>query len=121
MVEDEIRDPDRIAALLRDEIEGLADPPFDSLLVDSAPETTPEGTVFVVTDGEETLCSVMKQVDRLVLEFRRHPDVVAETADATGLESRPKATTPPSTVVFVERAADLKRVIDVFRATHDSQ
>jgi hypothetical protein len=121
MVEDEIRDPQRIAELLRAEIEGLADPPFDSLAVESTAGLAGDGTeVFVLRDGDETVCSATKGADRLVLEFRHRPDAVAEAADAAGLQTRPKATTPPATIVFVERAAAVKRVIDVFRASHDS-
>lgn len=121
MVEDELRDPDRIAELLRAEIEGLADPPFESLAVESTDGSAMDGSeAFVVRDGDETVCSATKQAGRLVLEFRRQPEAVANAATAAGLQTRPKATTPPATVVFVERAAAVKRVIDVFRATHDS-
>ncbi|MEF8772502.1 hypothetical protein [Halodesulfurarchaeum sp.] len=121
MVEDELRDPQRIAELLRAEIEGFADPPFDSLAVESGDGSAANGTeAFVIREGGQTVCSATKGADRLVLEFRHRPDAVADAADAAGLQTRPKATTPPATIVFVERAAAVKRVIDVFRATHDS-
>ncbi len=122
MVEEEIRDPDRIADLLRAEIEGLADPPFDSLSVESSTETDGPGVpAFTVRDGETTVFAATKQDDRLVLEFRHRPDAIVDAAESAGLRSRPKATSPPATVVFVERAAAVKRVIDVLRASHESQ
>ncbi|MFP4530217.1 MAG: hypothetical protein ACLFNC_02890 [Halodesulfurarchaeum sp.] len=122
MVEEEIRDPDRIASLLRAELEGLADPPFDSVVVEdrSGAETLGEPAYAVVVGGK-TVFEATKQEDRLVLEFRHWPEAVLDAAAAAGLPARPKATTPPATVVFVERAAAVKRVIDVLRATHESQ
>jgi hypothetical protein len=140
MVDDDIRDPDRIATLLRAELEGLSDPPFDSLSIvapagtDDAGESAgtddageSAGTddagepAFVALDGEDRVFEATKQDDRLVLEFKRRPDAVLDAAEAAGLPARPKATRPPGTVVFVERAAAVKRVIDVLRATHRSQ
>ena len=122
MVEAEIRDPDRIATLLRAEIEGLTSPPFDSLTLAKLGETEEPGDpAFFVRDGEETVFEATMQEDRLVLEFKRRPEGVLEAAEAAGLPARPKATHPPGTVVFVERATAVKRVIDVLRATHRSQ
>ncbi|MDZ7850226.1 MAG: hypothetical protein U5K70_05245 [Halodesulfurarchaeum sp.] len=122
MVEEQIRDPDRIASLLRAELEGLADPPFDSLAVETRTESRGVGDpAFDVLAGEKLVFAATNQDDRLVLEFRRRPDAVLDAADAAGLPARPKATTPPATVLFVERAAAVKRVIDVLRATHESQ
>lgn len=131
MVDDDIRDPDRIATLLRAELEGLSDPPFDSLSIVAPAGTDDAGEsagtddagepVFVALDGEDRVFEATKQDDRLVLEFKRRPDAVLDAAEAAGLPARPKATRPPGTVVFVERAAAVKRVIDVLRATHRSQ
>lgn len=121
MVDEEIRDPDRIATLLGAEIEGLTDPPFRRLSVETTTGGGPGEPAFIVRAGERTVFEATKQDDRLVLEFRTRPDAVAEAAEAAGLRARPKATTPPATLVFVERAAAVKRVIDVLRASHESQ
>lgn len=116
MVDSEIRDPDRIAALLRAEIEGLEEPPFASVTVESGSGTEPGTPAFSVADDAGTLFRATKGPDRLTVEVTRHPDAVAEAAEAAGLRARPKATTPPATVLFVPRAADVKGVIDVLRA-----
>ncbi|MFB6110466.1 MAG: hypothetical protein ABEJ60_06290 [Halodesulfurarchaeum sp.] len=118
MVEEEIHDADRIAALLRAEIEGLSDPPLDALTV-QVPDAEPPA--FVVTDDAGPVFEATTQDDRVVLDFRREPAAVAASAREGGLPARPKATTPPGTVVFLERAAAVKRVIDVLRAALGSQ
>ncbi|MFW6384080.1 MAG: hypothetical protein ACOCZC_01630 [Halodesulfurarchaeum sp.] len=120
MVEEAIRDPSRIAELLRAEIEGLSDPPFDSMTVRTASGdqgtptfrvTGPEGTVLTATEGPE----------RLAVEVRLDPETAATTAQELGLRARPKATHPPATVLLVERGADVKRVIDVLRRPYEDQ
>ncbi|MFB6085343.1 MAG: hypothetical protein ABEJ84_00835 [Halodesulfurarchaeum sp.] len=122
MVEEEIRDSDRIATLLRAELEGLAGPPFESLAVADRTETADLGDpAFDVRLGGKSVFTATKQDDRLVLEFSQQPDAVLDAAETAGLPARPKATHPPTTVIFVERAAAVKRVIDVLRGTHDSQ
>jgi hypothetical protein len=118
MVEAERTDPDRIAALLRAEIEGLTDPPFDALEI-QVPRTEPP--IFAVVDDDGTVFEATRQPDRLALDVRRQPEAVVEAARAAGLRVRPKATTPPGTVVFLERAAAVKRAIDVLRAALGSQ
>jgi len=122
MVEDVIRDPDRIAALLRAELEGLEEPPFDQYTVQSTAETEQPGTpAFSVTSQGETVLKATKGPERLTLEIKSDPETVAIAAEEVGLRSRPKATQPPATVLFVDRAADVKRAIDVLRASQDSQ
>lgn len=122
MVDEEIRDPERIAALLRAEIEGLEDPPFDAYSVQSATETERPGTpAFAVESGGETVLKATKGPDRLAVEIMSNPEAVAAAAEEAGLRSRPKATKPPATVLLVDRAADVKRAIDVLRASQDSQ
>ncbi|AOW79516.1 hypothetical protein HTSR_0315 [Halodesulfurarchaeum formicicum] len=123
MVEDEITDPDRLATLLRAEIEGFTDPPFDRLTVvdlDAEPDTL-DTPAFAVQDGSEPVFEATKQDTRLVLSFSEAPATVAEAGREAGLRVRPKATTPPATLLFVERGAAVKRVIDVLRAVLPSQ
>lgn len=119
MVDPEIRDGDRIAELLAAEIEGFEDSPFDAMGVVYSGETgtaaDPDGPVYTVTVDGETLFETMVQEDRIYLEFRRLQAEIADAAEAEGLRVRPKATRPPATLVFVERGADVKRVIDVLR------
>lgn len=124
MVQDEIRDGDRIASLLRAEIEGLADPPFDELAIQppaSRDEETAEDEPmtepgFSVTYRDSPVFEVGIQPDRISLEFGTVQAEARAAAEAEGLRVRPKATRPPATLVFVERGADVKRVIDVLRA-----
>ena len=122
MVEETITDPGRIASLLRAEIEGVTEPPFDSLSVEPSPGSETGTPAFTVLSAdEEPLFTATHGPERLVLEFTGRPEAIASAADNAGLRARPKATTPPATVVFVERAAAVKRVIDVLRTTHESQ
>ncbi len=121
MVEETITDPARIASLLRAEIEGHTDPPFDSMQVEPMAGEDPGDPVFAIVADGEGLCTATHGPERLVLEWGWQPEAVAAAAEAAGLRARPKATTPPATIVFLERAAAVKRVIDVLRATHGSQ
>lgn len=124
MVEDEIRDGDRIASLLRAEIEGLAEPPFDELMIQppsdgdggTAGEEPVTTQAFSVAYQGSPVFAVNSQPDRIYLEFRTVQAAARAAAEAEGLRVRPKATRPPATLIFVERAADLKGVIDVLRA-----
>ena len=134
MVEEEIRDGDRIADLLRAEIEGFAEPPFDDMAVvdgtanstdhdaSDAGESVPGQPRYSVTYRDDPLFEVVAQPDRIYLEFAAMQAQVADAAaEATRLRVRPKATHPPATLVVVERAADVKRVIDVLRASLPAQ
>ena len=125
MVEDEIRDGTRIAELLEAELSGFEEPPFDRLAIqDRSPEadpTEPEAAAFSVAVDGELLFTVFLQPDRIFLEFASHQAAVAEAARDEGLRVRPRAAEPPATLLFVERGADVKRVIDVLRATLESQ
>lgn len=117
MVESEIRDGQQIASLLEAEIEGFEAPPFGRLTVDWQAGKSGDGVpAYVVSEGDSTLFSTVVQTERIYLEFRTLQAEVAEAADEAGLRARPKATDPPATLVFVERGADVKRVIDVLRA-----
>jgi hypothetical protein len=116
MVDSEIRDPDRIAALLRDELEGLEEPPFDTFSVEGGDGTAPGTPTFTASDAAGKVLQATKGPERLAVEVTRRPDAVAEAAEDVGLRARPKATTPPATVLLVPRAADVKGVIDALRA-----
>jgi len=129
MVEEEIRNGDRIADLLHAEIEGFEQPPFDEMAVlETAADTKDSGVSdpaeavrgvprYSVTYRDDPLFEVVAQPDRIYLEFAAMQAQVADAAaEDARLRVRPKATHPPATLVFVERAADVKRVIDVLRA-----
>lgn len=121
MVGTEIRDGDRIASLLRAEIEGFEDAPFGEMTVEEATDGERRADelnreVFGVQYRGDALFEVVIQEERALLEFRSHNAAVGDAAREEGLRVRPKATDPPRTLVFVERGADVKRVIDVLRA-----
>ncbi|MFW6385388.1 MAG: hypothetical protein ACOCY7_04555 [Halodesulfurarchaeum sp.] len=125
MVEEEIRDGDRIADLLAHELEGFEEPPFDSIrIVEPAVDDSDASggdVAFSVDYRDQRLCEIQIQPDRILLEFRMVPDSIVEAAQAVDLRVRPKATDPPSTLLFVERGADVKRVIDVLRESLPDQ
>jgi len=120
MVEETITDPSRIAALLRAEIEGLSDPPFGAMSVEPA-SGEPGTPRFRVSDAEGTVLTATEGPKRLAVTVRRDPEAVAAAAASAGLLARPKATSPPATVLLVEEAVAVKRVIDVLRATDGEQ
>lgn len=66
-------------------------------------------------DGE-VLASVFVQPERARVEFAAGVDVAAEAAEGTRLRVRPKATTPPRTLAFVESGAAVKDAADVATA-----
>lgn len=119
MVEEEIKDGERIADLLASELEGFEEPPFDLIgLLDGSNDTagrTDGDMAFSVDYRDERLCEVLIHPDRIVLEFRMAQASIAEAGRNAELRVRPKATDPPATLLFVERGADVKRVIDVLR------
>ncbi|UIP00874.1 hypothetical protein Hbl1158_05825 [Halobaculum sp. CBA1158] len=63
-----------------------------------------------------TLAEVAVQPDRARVEFRIAPAAAAEAAEAAGLRVRPKAVTPPRTLVFLADGASVKRVLPAFEA-----
>ncbi|MFB6113112.1 MAG: hypothetical protein ABEJ58_03285 [Halodesulfurarchaeum sp.] len=125
MVDETIRDGPAIADLLIAEIEAFEEPPFDSLgLGDETPSTdssTPETSEVEITYRGEFLCTLSVHPDRIFLEFRQEQAAVRDAAADVGLRVREKATDPPATLVFVERGADVKRVIDIFGTVLGSQ
>lgn len=122
MVDSTIEDGERIATLLEAEIEGFADPPFDGMTVErTGTGSEPDDPLYTVSHEGSTLFEVVVQPDRIYLEFRAQQADVAERAADLDLRVRPKATSPPATLVFVERGADVKRVIDVLRGCLSGQ
>lgn len=120
MVDREITDGRRIATLLRAEIEGLEEPPFDGMTVveprEDGDSEHPDERSFDVEHDGETLASVFRQEDRIYLEFDGDLAAARERALDAGLRTRPKATKPPGLLVFVENGASVKRAVDVLAA-----
>ncbi|WP_259517878.1 hypothetical protein [Halanaeroarchaeum sp. HSR-CO] len=120
MVDREITDGRRIADLLRAEVDGLSEPPFDEMVVGNEradADTEPPGNrIFDVERGGDSLASVYLQDDRISLEVEGDLVAARESAEAVGLRTRPKATTPPGLLVFVENGATIKRALDVLEA-----
>lgn len=123
MVEDRIADGRRIAQLLASEVRGRERGPLGRL--DVADVRDAEGNSFgefafgVDADadpGSVRVADVYVHDDRTRVEFREAPDAAADAGRAAGLRTRPKAVTPPRTVVFLEDGVAVKRVLPVFRA-----
>ncbi|ELZ08457.1 hypothetical protein C479_13998 [Halovivax asiaticus JCM 14624] len=127
MVEERVTDGVRIAELLASEVEGRTDGPLGSVRVtdaDTDVEPTANGArAYTITreagdgtNGKEedtTLVTVNVHDDRIHLAFRVVPDVATDVASGAGLRTRPKATTPPQTLVFVESGGEVKRAVQV--------
>lgn len=120
MVEREIRDPERIGALLAAELEGQKRPPFDDLSIEWSTDRSRGTPTFVARRGAEALLEATVQPDRLLVTVRRSPAAVADAARGTELRVRPKGD-PPATLLFLERGAAVKRVIDALRAMESGQ
>lgn len=132
MVDERLDDGVRTAQLLASELSSDAvRPPF--AVVDADPEVkpSPDGArayqVVLERDREEQpVATVAVHPDRAHAAFRATdaapdlPAVAAEAADDAGLPARPKAVTPPQTLVFVPDGAAVKRVLPVFGAAADA-
>jgi hypothetical protein len=122
MVEDRTTDGRRIAELLASELDGREDGALGAVAIVNADrdvEPSVEGGRaydIVVAGDEDPFARAFVQPDRLRLEFDRGQETAAETAEDVGLRVRPKATTPPRTLVFVEDGAQVKRATDVVQA-----
>lgn len=136
MVTEEHRDGRRIAELLASEIDGRASGPLAALTV-----TNPDRSVEAVVGGAraydirvlrgdrdprrvpqpdeegDLFAQVFVHPERIHVAFREGLEASTEAAAEVDLRVRPKAARPPQTLVFVERAADVKRASDVFEAT----
>lgn len=139
MVEDRITDGRRIAELLASELDGREDGELERIAVTNADrdvEPTVEGTRAydiervhgtrdarrdaersdgVERDGER-IARAFVHPDRAHLELEVGQDAGLEAARERDLRVRPKATTPPRTIVFVESGAEVKRATAVVQA-----
>lgn len=107
MVDDRITDGDRIAALLRAEIDGRETAGLARLSIDG--ET-------VLADGRP-LATLDPRDDGLVVRFEPGVDVPADVATGSNLEIDPAGSAfdverPDDGVVVLESAAAVKRVVD---------
>ncbi|WP_254524910.1 hypothetical protein [Natrinema caseinilyticum] len=119
MVEDRITDGRRIAELLASEIDGRSDGELEYFAVANADrdvEPAVDGArAYDVVRSGDRIARVFIHEDRVHLEFEAGRDVAAATAPDVGLRVRPKASTPPRTLVFVESGAEVKRATDVLQ------
>ncbi|WP_277553514.1 hypothetical protein [Halobaculum limi] len=132
MVADETTDGVRLAQLLASELTGDGDYLAHVSVTDADPDVEPtaDGALAYrvrVDDSEDnensghsTLAEAFVHPDRVRVEFARAPSVAVDAAREAGLRVRPKAVTPPRTLVFVEDGAQVKRVLPVFRAVVDA-
>lgn len=127
MVEDRITDGRRIAQLLASEIRGRERGPLGRLAVVDVRDV--EGDSFGefafgvdahADPGNLRVADVYVHDDRARVEFREAPDAAADAGRAAGLRTRPKAVTPPRTVVFLADGVAAKRVLPVFRAVAEA-
>ncbi|SDQ87948.1 hypothetical protein [Natronobacterium texcoconense] len=124
MVEEQITNGKRIAQLLSSELDGRDDGVLEPVAVTNADadvEPTVDGEraydVELDADGETTrLARVFVHEDRARVEFEVGQDRAAEEAKAVELRTRPKASQPPRTLLFVESGAEVKRATDVVQA-----
>jgi hypothetical protein len=138
MVEDRTTDGKRIAQLLSSEVSSREDSGLDRLAVvnaDADAEPSAEGELAYEIalrddadstdenpdsaddeDPDEILAEVYVHDDRARVEFCERVDAAADAAEEVGLRVRPKAVSPPRTLVFAEDGAEVKRATDVFVA-----
>lgn len=122
MVEDRVSDGVRIGELLASEIEGREDGPLGDLAVTNAdPDVEPNvdgARAFDVQyePGDDRIATVNVHDDRVHVAVRTAQESAHEAATAAGLRTRPKATRPPQTLVFVESGGEVKRATDVLAA-----
>ncbi|WP_435333500.1 hypothetical protein [Haloarchaeobius sp. TZWWS8] len=120
MTERRVTDGIRIAQLLSSELDGREDGEFDRFAVVNADpdvEPTDDGArAYDVTRDGEPFAVVYVQPDRVRVDLSMGLDAAVEAAKAGELRVRPKGTTPPKTLLFVESGAEVKRATDVFDA-----
>jgi len=121
MVESEITDGRRIAELLASEIDGRDDDELAVLSVtdadrDAEPAVGGTQAYTIEADDGTRIARVFLHPERIHIEFDGGQDVAIEAAARESLRTRPKATTPPKTLVFLERGADVKRGVRVVQA-----
>lgn len=117
MVEDRITDGKRIAQLLASELDGREDSELNRIAIDGAnpdAEPTPGGThAYDIMADSTPLARVYIQPDRARIEFNHGVEQAFEAAEDHALRTRPAATDPPRTLVFVADGAEVKRVVPV--------
>ncbi|MFC3958196.1 hypothetical protein [Halovivax cerinus] len=142
MVDERVTDGIRIAELLASEVEGRGDGPLGALRVTDANQDvepsmdgaraysitrtrteaagTDTGSADESASGtDRPVATVNVHDDRIHLAVRTNPDATHEDASAAGLRTRPKATEPPQTLVFVESGAEVKRAATVLASVAD--
>ena len=142
MVDSRVTDGERIAELLAAEIEGRTDGGLGRLSVtnvdtDAEPghhgdrifdivraraSSTDHGTDASSTESTtgELVATAHVHDDRIHLAVRTAQETAHERASDLDLRTRPKATTPPQTLVFVESGAEVKRAVRVLSAVGES-
>lgn len=116
MVEKRVTDGVRIGQLLASEIEGRDGRLADLAVSDADPdaEGTTEGQrAYDVVAGDRLVARAFVHEDRLRLEVRVAPEAALERARDLDLRTRPRASDPPRTVVFVESGSAVKRASDL--------
>jgi len=130
MVADRLDDGVRIAQLLASEVTGNEGRLRGLGVTDADPDAEPTADgafayrIVAETEtagGDATVVAeVYVQPDRVRIEARAGPEAVAAAAASAGLRTRPKATRPPRTLVFVEDGAGVKRALTPLTALRDA-
>jgi len=119
MVSDRLTDGVRIAQLLASEVSGNEGRLRSLTVTDADPDVEPtvDGAVaYRICTDDGPVATAYVQPERVRLSFSGAPDAVAETAREAGLRVRPKASTPPQTLVFLVDGAAVKRVLPTLAA-----
>lgn len=124
MVEERIEDGVRIAELFASELSGRRDGALGALSVTDAVtdvEPTVDGArAYDITmeteSSSDRIGRVFVHPDRAHVAVREGPDVAHDAATELDLRTRPKATQPPQTLVFLESGAAVKRGLGVLEA-----
>ncbi|GAA0646978.1 hypothetical protein [Salarchaeum japonicum] len=120
MVAESLNDGVRIAELLASELTGRQVGAFADVSVENADldvEPTADGArAYDVERADERVARVFVHSERAHVEFETGLDAARAAATERGLRTRPKAVEPPRLLVFVEDAAEVKRVVDAFDA-----
>ena len=130
MVADRLDDGVRIAQLLASEVTGNEGRLRGLAVTDADPDAEPtaDGALAyrivaetgTAGDDATVVAEVYVQPDRARIEARAGPEAVATAAASAGLRTRPKATRPPRTLVFVEDGAGVKRALTPLTALRDA-
>jgi hypothetical protein len=119
MVTRELDDGVRIAQLLASDLVGHEDGLAAVTVTDADPDvepTTDGARAYAIRAADRPLATVFVHPDRARVEFETGREAALDAASEAGLRVRPKAATPPKTVVFVENGAEVKRMLGVVEA-----